>query len=56
MDIRAHIKAVKKNNSNNMELPRMELKSVSGSQLNLDALYQLCPSCFTEVRDEKSGG
>ena len=34
----------------------MELSSVSGSQLNLDALYQLCPSCFTEVRDEKSGG
>lgn len=39
-----------------MELPRMELSSVSGCQLNLDALYQICPSCFTEVRDAKSGG
>lgn len=34
----------------------MELSSVSGCQLNLDALYQICPSCFTEVRDAKSGG
>ena len=39
-----------------MELPKMELTSVSGSQLNMDALYQICPSCFTEVRDEKTGG
>ncbi|MGM9695051.1 MAG: site-specific DNA-methyltransferase [Alloprevotella sp.] len=39
-----------------MELPKLELQSVSGNQLNLDALYQICPSCFTEVRDEKTGG
>lgn len=38
-----------------MELERMALTSASGSKLNLDALYQIMPSCFTEVRDEKTG-
>ena len=38
-----------------MELEKMPLTSASGSKLNLDALYQICPSCFTEVRDEKTG-
>lgn len=38
-----------------MELERMPLTSASGSKLNLDALYKICPSCFTEVRDEKTG-
>ena len=28
---------------------RMELQSADGAQLNLDALYQIAPSCFTEV-------
>ena len=35
---------------------RLELKSVDGAQLNLDALYQIAPSCFTEVADPKMGG
>lgn len=38
-----------------MELERMELTSASGNKLNLDALYQICPSCFTEVLDEATG-
>ena len=38
-----------------MELERMALTSASGSKLNLDALYQIMPSCFTEVRDDKTG-
>ena len=35
---------------------RMELQSVDGAQLNLDALYQIAPSCFTEVADPDTGG
>ena len=35
-----------------MELKKMELTSASGSELNLEALYQIMPSAFTEVRDE----
>lgn len=38
-----------------MELEKMKLASASGSELNLDALYQIMPSAFTEVRDEKTG-
>jgi adenine-specific DNA-methyltransferase len=38
-----------------MELPKMKLTSASGSEINLEALYQICPSCFTEVKDEKTG-
>ena len=30
---------------------RMKLQSADGAQLNLDALYQIAPSCFTEVAD-----
>ncbi|WP_288152176.1 hypothetical protein [uncultured Prevotella sp.] len=26
-----------------------------GTQLNIDALYQIAPSCFTETHDEKTG-
>ena len=33
----------------------MKLASASGSELNLEALYQIIPSAFTEVRDEKTG-
>ena len=33
----------------------MKLTSASGSEINLEALYQMCPSCFTEVKDEKTG-
>ena len=38
---------------------RLELKSADGAQINLDALYQICPSYFTEVsdnQDNKRGG
>lgn len=38
-----------------MELPKMKLTSALGSEINLEALYQICPSCFTEVKDEKTG-
>ena len=34
---------------------RLELKSVDGAQLNLDAFYQIAPSCFTEAKDPKTG-
>lgn len=37
------------------ELKKMELTSPSGASINLEALYQICPSAFTEVRDEKTG-
>ena len=35
---------------------RLSLQSADGVQLNLDALYQIAPSCFTEVADPKTGG
>lgn len=35
---------------------RMKLQSTDGAQLNLDALYQIAPSCFTEVADPDTGG
>lgn len=39
-----------------MERPeRLDLQSADGSQLNLDALYQIAPSCFTEATDSKTG-
>ena len=38
-----------------MELKKMDLTSASGSKLNLEALYQIMPSAFTEVRDDKTG-
>ena len=34
---------------------RLSLQSADGSQLNLDALYQIAPSCFTEAADPKTG-
>ena len=40
-----------------MERPnKMEMQSADGVQLYLDALYQIAPSCFTEVEDIESGG
>lgn len=40
-----------------MERPeRLGLQSADGVQLNLDALYQIAPSCFTEAPDPKTGG
>lgn len=39
-----------------MERPeRLGMQSADGVKLNLDALYQIAPSCFTEVRDPKTG-
>lgn len=39
-----------------MERPeRLDLQSADGAQLNLDALYQIAPSCFTEATDHKTG-
>lgn len=35
---------------------RMELQSADGAQLNLNALYQIAPSCFTEVAEPDTGG
>ena len=35
---------------------RLEMQSADGAQLNLDALYQIAPSCFTEAADPKTGG
>ena len=34
---------------------RLSLHSADGVQLNLDALYQIAPSCFTEATDPKTG-
>ena len=36
-------------------LKHLDLNSADGTQLNLDALYQIAPSAFTEVRDEQTG-
>lgn len=41
--------------SDNTSLERLELTSAEGTQLNLDALYQIAPSCFTEERDATTG-
>lgn len=37
------------------KMDRLDLSSVSGTQLNLEALYQIAPSVFTEARDSKTG-
>ena len=34
---------------------RLEMQSADGAQLNLDALYQIDPSCFTEAADPNTG-
>ena len=36
-------------------MEHLKQETVSGAQLNLDALYQICPQCFTESRDPKTG-
>ena len=33
----------------------LKQETVSGAQLNMDALYQICPQCFTESKDPKTG-
>ena len=37
-----------------MKLKKLELTSASSADINLEALYQIMPSAFTEVRDEKT--
>lgn len=39
----------------NKVIEHLDLSSVDGSQLNLDALYQIAPSVFTEACDPKTG-
>ena len=36
-------------------MEHLNMTTVEGSQFNLDALYQICPSCFTEVADNQGG-
>ncbi|MGL5981038.1 MAG: site-specific DNA-methyltransferase [Phocaeicola sp.] len=38
-----------------MKLEHLKLTSESGAKINLEALYQICPACFTETKDEKTG-
>lgn len=38
-----------------MKPNKLELSSVDGTQMNLEALYQIAPSCFTEVKDDRTG-
>ena len=38
-----------------MDFNHLPLTTEDGTQLNLDALYKIAPSCFTEARDEKTG-
>ena len=37
-------------------MEHLNMNTVEGSQINLDALYQICPSCITEVADNQTGG
>lgn len=39
----------------NKDIKRLDLNTPDGAQLNMDALYQIAPSVFTESRDEKTG-
>ena len=36
-------------------MEHLKQETASGAQLNLDALYQICPQCFTESKDTKTG-
>ena len=38
-----------------MKPEHLEGKSLNGSKINLDALYKIAPSCFTETKDPKTG-
>ena len=33
-------------------MEHLDMQTPDGSKLNLDALYKICPSCFTESRDD----
>ncbi|MBR4336689.1 MAG: site-specific DNA-methyltransferase [Bacteroidaceae bacterium] len=36
-------------------MEHLKQETASGAQLNMDALYQICPQCFTESKDPKTG-
>lgn len=36
-------------------MEHLKQETESGAQLNMDALYQICPQCFTESKDPKTG-
>lgn len=36
-------------------MEHLKQETVSGAQLNMDALYQICPQCFTESKDPSTG-
>ncbi len=36
-------------------MEHLKQETTSGAQLNLDVLYQVCPQCFTESKDTKTG-
>lgn len=38
-----------------MDFNHLPLTTEDGTQVNLDALYKIAPSCFTEARDENTG-
>ncbi len=38
-----------------MQPEKLPLRSTDGADINLEALYRIAPSCFTEVKDEKTG-
>jgi adenine-specific DNA-methyltransferase len=38
-----------------MDFNHLPLTTEDGTQVNLNALYKIAPSCFTEVRNEKTG-
>lgn len=38
-----------------MKPDKLELQSINGANINLEALYRIAPSCFTEVKDEQTG-
>ena len=39
----------------NKDIRHLDLNTPDGAQLNLDALYQIAPSCFTEAADPPTG-
>jgi adenine-specific DNA-methyltransferase len=45
----------KRKNNKDMKPEHLALTSKSNTQLDLEALYKIAPSCFTETRDEKTG-
>lgn len=38
-----------------MKPNKLDLNTMDGSKINLEALYKIAPSCFTEVKDDKTG-